>query len=790
MLRLATTLATLFLTVTTLAQMSQTIRGRVIDHDSKQPLFGANLVVIDSDPFLGTTTDMDGYFRLEKVPLGRANLRCTYVGYEEVVLSNIELNSSRESVVEIELVEKAILGKEVVITAEQEKNEALNQMATVSARTFSVEESQRYAGSLNDVSRMAQNFAGVGIVNDQRNDLIIRGNSSFGVLYRLEGVDIPNPNHFSFQGSTGGPISILNNNVLSNSDFFTGAFPAEYGNAYAGAFDLHLRKGNDQKHEFLGQIGFNGAELMLEGPISKSKRSSYLVNYRYSTLELFKLMGVSFGTLAVPQYQDGNFHFTFPDKKGRWDFFGLGGISRIAFLDAEKEEDDTFFDDQGEDLYYGTGMAAAGLSRTHYIGSSAYLKATLSWNHNGRSIINDTISATSGNAFNVYRNRSQEGKYSFMFFLNKKFNARHTLKIGSFNDLLYFDMDERFWRTATSDYFQRSDFQGNTLLFQPYVQHQYRPGEKWTINGGIHLLYFALNDSYTVEPRLGAKWKPAPRLTLGAAYGRHAQLPPLLLYFRKSVTLAGDTLIRNRALTPFISDHYVASADYLISEHTHIKVEGYYQNLSNVPIDAAPTTYSILNQGANFDFSYPLQLVNEGTGYNYGIEVTLEHFLHKGFYYLFTASLFESKYTAQDGNTYNTAFNGNQAYTLLAGKEWKLTKKENSPSQFTLSLDARLAYAGGLRYTPLNETASQATGTAVYDYSQHFNLKYPDYFRPDLRIAIKWNKKKISQELAVDLQNIVNRKNIFSREYSPTTNQLVDRYQLGFLPVVLYRVYL
>ena len=299
------------------SQITQTIRGRVIDTDSRQPLIGANVIIIDSDPFIGASSDIDGYFTLESIAIGRVSLKISFLGYSEITLNNIELNSSHETVLEVELQESAILGEEVVITAARDKTGTINQMATVSARTFSIEESQRYAGSLNDVNRMAQNFAVVGIVNDQRNDLIIRGNSSFGVLYRLEGIDIPNPNHFSFQGSTGGPISILNNNVLSNSDFFTGAFPAEYGNAYGGAFDLHLRKGNDQKHEFLGQIGFNGAELMAEGLISKKSRARYLVNYRYSTLELFKVMGINFGTAAVPQYQDGNFHINLPDKNGK-----------------------------------------------------------------------------------------------------------------------------------------------------------------------------------------------------------------------------------------------------------------------------------------------------------------------------------------------------------------------------------------------------------------------------------------------------------------------------------------
>lgn len=159
--------------------MTQTLRGRVIDTDSRQPLIGANIILLSSELFKGTTADIDGYFAIEEIPIGRHTVKISYLGYSDVVLNSIELNSSRESVLEIGMQESAILAEEVVITAERDKTETINQMATVSARTFSVEESQRYAGSLNDVSRMAQNFAGVGIVNDQRNDLIIRGEFFF-----------------------------------------------------------------------------------------------------------------------------------------------------------------------------------------------------------------------------------------------------------------------------------------------------------------------------------------------------------------------------------------------------------------------------------------------------------------------------------------------------------------------------------------------------------------------------------------------------------------------------------
>ena len=310
----------------------------MVDKQSMQPLIGATVVLEGSDPLIGTTTNVNGEFVLKDVPIGRHTISFQYIGYNPLVMTTVELNSGKDLVLNATMEEEVLRTKEVVIEVERERGKAQNQLATVSARQLSIEDSKRYAGSLNDVSRMAQNFAGVQGANDTRNDLVIRGNSSLGVLYRLEGVDIPNPNHFALMGSSGGPISILNNNVLANSDFFTGAFPAEYGNAYAGVFDLKMRNGSNTQHEFLGQIGFNGIEAMAEGPLKKGKRSSYLVNYRYSTLEALKLMGISFGTLAVPQYQDMSFKINLPSKNGQTAIFGLGeGLAISPFWTKKRK---------------------------------------------------------------------------------------------------------------------------------------------------------------------------------------------------------------------------------------------------------------------------------------------------------------------------------------------------------------------------------------------------------------------------------------------------------------------
>jgi hypothetical protein len=254
-------------------------------------------------------------------------------------------------------------------------------MSAISSRTFSIEETQRYAGVRNDVARMAINYAGVAAGNDATNEIIIRGNSPNGLLWQLEGVEISNPNHFGFMGNTGGPVGMLNNNTLSNSDFLTGAFAAEYGNAISGVFDLRMREGNHDKHEFLGQVGFNGFELGAEGPLSKKANASYLLNYRYSTLGLLKLLGISFGTgTAIPQYQDISFKVTSQLGKGKVSLFGLAGISAIDLLYSEMDslEEDNFYANEGLDIYSSNRQGVVGFNYFRRLSEKTYAEITLS----------------------------------------------------------------------------------------------------------------------------------------------------------------------------------------------------------------------------------------------------------------------------------------------------------------------------------------------------------------------------------------------------------------------------
>lgn len=770
---------------------TQTIRGKIIEKATQMPVPGANVVLINSDPLVGVVSDLDGNFKIENVPVGRQGVRISYVGYNEMVINNLMLTSGKEIVLTIELEDIVTLEDKVVVSANREKEKPNNEMALVSARQFSIEETQRFAGSRNDVARMAQNFAGVQGADDSRNDIVIRGNSPMGVLYRLEGVDIPNPNHFAVPGTTGGPVSMLNNNVLSNSDFMTGAFPSEYGNAMSGVFDLRLRNGNNEQREFTGQFGFNGAELMAEGPFKKGKQASYLVSYRYSTLELFKLLGIEFGSASVPQYQDLSFKANFPNKKGSISVFGLGGISYVDLLNKDLDTSNNLFAEEGEDLRFRSTVGVAGISNTYFINPTTFIKTTFAVTAHDLRVILDSISTVDAQPFAFYRNNSLQGKQSLNSYINKKFSSKHVLKAGFYADRMFFQLSDSVYEGGLNQFVVLSDYSGSVYLLQPYVNWLYRPTNEISINTGLHYQHFTFNNSIAVEPRLGIKWQVSPASAFSMGYGLHSQLPPTEIFFDK-IRLSDGSLVNVNTGIGFTKAHHVILGyDRRLAENIRLKAEAYYQSIFNVPVDVNSNAFSMLNQGANFRMSFPDTMANKGTGTNYGIELTLEKFLSQGLYFLVTASAYNSSYKGSDGIEHHTAFNGNYTFNALAGKEFLLGKKDENGkrnSKNVLTTDVKVMLNGGQRYTPILLNESRLAGEEIRDWTNAYSGKYPDYFRIDFKAGYKHNGKKITQEWSVDIQNIINHKNIFMQKFNATTGEISTSYQTGFLPVMQYRI--
>lgn len=779
-------------TIAANAQLTQTIRGTVTDKETTSELIGATIAVLNTTPLKGASTDISGRFRIEGVPVGRHTIRITYSGYKEVVIPDVIVNSAKEVVLNITMEEEILETSEVVVNAKSNPGATNNELVTVSGRSFTIDQTQRYAGGLGDPSRMATNFAGVaGGGNDQRNDIVIRGNSPLGLLWRLEGVDIPNPNHFGNQGANGGPVSILNNNTLSNSDFITGAFPAEYGNSLSGVFDLKMRNGNNEKYEYTGQIGFSGVELMAEGPIKKSK-SSFLVNYRYSTLDFLSNLGFDFGGSGAPRWQDLTMKIDFGKTKwGNFSLFGIGGISGTKIQDSKKEPEEIVNAADPRDLDFNSAMFATGLVHTLSLGKNSYIKTVISTSGERNQTISDSLSPT-GQIIRDFMRESSLVRNSVHSFVNKKISARHSIKVGviatrflagSKDSILV--VDSVVNGTRYDSWISVYDYKNKQMyLGQAYANWNWKINKKATFNAGLHYNHLFFNNSTSIEPRASFQYKLGSRHSVSLGYGLHSQMQPIPVYFETTYLdpMRTQAIETNRDLNFTKSHHFIGGYEWFISSNVRFKTEAYFQYLTNVAVTQNPSFRSTINYGADFGFPSIDSLVNEGLGRNYGIEFTLERFFNKGYYYLGTVSLYQSEYLASDNIWRNTAFNGNYVVNALFGKEYKT--KNNG----ILSLNLRVTYAGGRRYRELDEEQSRIEKREIYIDELAYSNRVKDFFRTDFRIGFKKNGKRVTHEWAIDIQNVFNIQNVLTQQFNPRTGVNETLYQIGIFPVPFYRI--
>lgn len=693
-------------------------------------------------------------------------------------------------VMDINLEEKIVSMDEVEITASS-NDRSLNDMATVSARTFSIENTDRYAGSRGDPARMAANFAGVMGANDSRNDIVVRGNSPLGVLYRIQGLDMPNPSHFAIFGSAGGPVSILNNKTLSNSDFMTSAFPAEYGNAISGVFDLKLRNGNDERHEFMAQIGVLGLEAMAEGPFSKKSRASYMVAYRYSTFQIVNRLGIKFGSAAVPNYQDLTFKVNVPTKAGgNFEVFGLGGKSDIEILNCERSPEDIYDDDLGRNVYFGSRVGMVGANYLHLLSDKTFLRVGITGSasstySNQDSLVFPLADCGMEKPGLFQRLTYTQYRIGTHAVLNHKFNARHSLRSGIKFDRIGMVAFDSVWNRSLNGYQRRADINNGAFLLQAYSQWKYKINENLTLNAGLHGQFFFLTSSWAAEPRIGLRYNVNRKHSLTMGYGLHSQIQQFQFYYQNVLQPDGSYTQPNKDLDFTRSQHAVLGWDYRISRYFRTKVEVYYQNLWGIPVDPFASSFSLVNGGIGFDMlNAQSDMVNEGTGYNYGIEFTLEKFYNKGYFFLVTASGYDSRYKGSDDIVRSTTFNGNYIVNVLGGKEFKFGKKKN----LIWAIAPRFSTAGGQRYTPIDIVASEAANDAVYIDSLANTVQLKAYYRLDLRTSLRINRPRVSHEIAIDLLNMLDIRNELTVLYNPDLNEQVTVPQLPFTPIIYYKI--
>ena len=760
------------------AQTSKPIRGVILDSSSGEILSWASVSITNINPPRGVMSDSLGNFIFDKLPIGRYDIQATLVGYEPMEIKEVLVSSSKETFLTFSLKENVNQMEEIIVRPKINKQESINPMALASARMLSVEEANRYAGGFDDPARLVSSFAGVaGSVSS--NSITIRGNSPQTLLWKLEGIEIPNPTHFpDVTGLGGGILSGLSSQVLGNSDFFTGAFPAEYGNALSGVFDLHMREGNRWERENTVQIGVTGIDVASEGPFKKGGKSSYIFNYRYSSMALLPESMV--GRATGMKYQDLSFKMNFPTKRSG--IFSVWGIGLIDDYTSEYESDIDKWEIQSDQqtIRLTREMVAGGLNHKFFLGNSGYIKSTLAAtyknDHNWYDWYNKEL--TPSRYFDFERSNTD---LIFTTHMNKKYSSKHTNRTGinvtSLSYNLRADRSPDFG-TDPLPMINYGDDDGNSMAYSAYSNSIIQLSNKFSVNVGITGQYFKLTDKWSIEPRAGLKMQLTNKHSIGLAYGKHAQRERLEYYFVKTPE-TGNELV-NKDLDFAKAHHFVMSYDWTISKNLHLKIEPYYQHLYDIPM-AADNSFSIINFN---NLILRKALVNGGKGRNYGIDITLERYLADGYYYLFTGSLFESKYRDLEGTWRDTKYNRNYLFNLLGGKEWLLGKHK----QNIFGLSARLTYQGGDRYTPIDEQASLNAKDEVLDESRAFEKQLNPAFIFDFTVSFKMNKRKLAHEFALKMVNATGYEEYNGYAYNFVKKEMQMERSAVIMPNISYNI--
>jgi len=759
------------------AQSTQTLRGKVVDQILQKPVSGATVILTAQNRTV--ITDAEGNFRFANTPIGLHQVRISHSAFKTIQLDNLTLNAGKELVLSISLEINIVTQNEVIVKAKAIRSKPLNELSMVSARAFTVEETQRYAASVNDPSRMATSFAGVVSADDGNNNIVIRGNSPTGLLWRMEGIEIPNPNHFSSPGSSGGGISILSAQLLGTSDFITGAFAAEYSNALSGVFDLKLRKGNNEKREYTVQAGLLGLNLAAEGPFSKHYGGSYLVNYRYSTLSILNKIGLDLGG-GITNFQDLAYHITLPaNRAGTVSLFGFWGNSTQEYAsDKDPGKWESEADRYG--AVYSGNVGVSGITHQLQLGEKTQLKTSLAWSIQKLGY-NEEYAANPDSLISNVKEKFTTKKWIFSSTVNRQINNKNSLRAGIVLNEIDVDFKKESREHTQDPLLERLAISDQTQILQAFAQWQFKPNNQLSFTGGINYLKLFLNNSGAVEPRVAMRWEISAKNSIGLGYGLHSQAQAMGVYFAKSADLDGKWYQPNTGLGLTKSNHFVLSYQHLLGKGIRLKSELYFQQLFNVPVSIYDTSsFSTLNIIQDI-VTEPLE--NKGKGKNFGIEVSLEKQLRNYWYFLLSNSVYQSKYTAADGVERNTRFNGNFASTFTAGKEFINAGKHRS-----YGANIKVVYAGGFRDTPIDLPASVANGYTKYIDAAAFSLQNPSYFRADIRLSVKWNKARHTSMLSLDIQNTTNRKNIYNHNFDPLKGKIITNYQTGIIPVINYSI--
>ena len=774
--------------------VAQTIKGSVTDAITGEALIGAAVKVAELKD-AGGITNIDGEFSITITQPGRYTIETSYMGYEPSVLKEVLVAGAKDVVLDITLRESSTDMNEVVIKPRVNKESTVNPTALVGGMMLSMEEASRYAGGYNDPARLVTAFAGVAGQGDG-NGISVHGNAPQFMQYRLEGVEIFSPNHFADLYSAGfGMVSALNSNVITNSDFFVSTFNSSYNNALSGVFDVRMRTGNNSKFENGVQVGSVGIEWTSEGPISKKNNSSFIFNYRYGFSTIARKLKLIDTYGSQYDFQDLSFKLNFPTKKaGTFSAFALGFIDKSWDVELDIKDIHSIYDasDQEGSLY----NALLGASHKIHFDNKWTWRTTAAYNmqHNKVDMeywglnfdANHKPIGFEGKDYPFSYLKQNEDRAVFNTELSKQVTPRWLLQLGGEYSHRFFDLNFRtaenvYEPVSPTPYYATKD---NTGLASIFWSNLWKPTDNLSFNIGLSGSYFLLSKDFSIEPRASMKWEPGKRHSISLGYGLHSMIEKLDAYFFRNA----DGTMANKDLGLSKAHHLLTTYMYKFTDNLNLRFNAYYQYGFDTPVGINGSTFCTVNRLFNY-IEEPL--VNEGNTRNYGADITLEHYMSRGFYGQVNGSLFKSEYRGLDKKWRNQLYDRGYMVKVLGGKEWMIGKRK----QDVFNVSVKYTLQGGLRHTPIDVDAMKANVAAgiindqpIYKEDEAMTLQFDPTSILDLTVSYKINRKNVGHTIAFEGVNILQHETPYAVHYDLGTGQLrVDKSGIS-LPNIYYRI--
>ncbi len=730
------------------------IKGKVIDKETKSPIPGASVFILGSKT--GANSDPDGNFTIKNVPVGNYSLRFNCIGYEPMAKTDIIVKPQRVTFVQANLGVLPVSTSDVTVTAGFFANREDEPTSTIN---FSAEEIRRAPGSAGDVSRILMTLPSVAKVNDMYNSLIVRGGSPNENGFFIDNIEIPNINHYPTQGSSGGPIGLVNVDFIEDADFSSGGFSSAYGDRLSSVMNLAFREGN--RDEFDGQLdmAFAGVGFTGEGPIDNGK-GSWLLSARRSYLDL---LVDAIGTGVAPEYSDYQGKAVYDlSPNNKITLLGILGVDYINFNKTDSE-------DQGNNAY-GTTKAKEGAAGVNW----RYL-----WSRRGYS--NTAVSYFGTWGRNNYIETKSDDILTENESLEQTFQLRN-VNFYRFNPSIQteFGFDARIVGANYDNYLAAyTDPFGN---FTPaylvkddiwsqkggaFLNISWKLFTRLTLSPGVRYDYFAYNKSGNISPRFSFSIEIDDKTSFGGATGLYYQNLPFVLLAQQQ---------KNKDLKDPVAAQYILGISRLLTENTKLTLEVYDKEYENFPIDqSTPSLFLIDEIAYRYGFYFTHEpLADIGKAYSRGVELTVQKKLQENVYGLVSGAYFRSRYQGGDGVWRDRIFDSQYSFSAEGGY------KPNRKWEFSL----RWIYGGGAPYTPYDLQTSEQINRGVSDQTRINENRYPAYHSLNVRCDRRFNFKGSNLIFYASVWNAYNRENIGAYYWNEIERNQDSINQWGLLPVI------